>query len=396
MKSQMELALTIGTVIIGAVLLIASLVLSWEMLIPTTDACRIAAGIGYDVGALQSSLFTIPGDVNVHYVPPPICEFASQLRSGSGLICQPLQGGNPNITAISVGYVKTNRYGFSTSGPAYLLVSVTFDWINNLKDNEQEASTIKIKEIATSSPGLQGSGNLLSLNAKDISISKTQTPYGDVISSTTDQDIIERLATAMVASAHNGKNYSDSGENPPILPANWFLTYNSTSKEICEYRIILNSYLYYYNYMADCSKLYPGIMCSHKQNLVNKFGFSESLTSCSSNYFRRGSSIVYYPNTNVLFLISYTTENRVRTYDPWSESNVEKNGTGFLKIRCFNISKLTMDSNISDVDVIMEGSQKIYSDFNSTYRSPNQEIMYKYNATYNPDEKKVTLKLWKA
>ena len=384
MKSQMELALTIGAVIIGAVLLISALVLSWEMLLPTTDSCRIAAGIGYDIGALQSSLFTVPGDINIHYVPPSICEFPYQMGiPGSKLICQPLQGGNPNITSITTTYETTHGYGFSFVGPTYLSVAISFDWINNLNHNKVESNTIRIKEIATSSPGLEGT-EYLSEGEHYITISKTQTPYGDVISPLADseEDAIEDMVTAMIASAHNGLNYSSGYID---IPENWFFTYNSTSTELCEYRIVLNAYLYapgdYADYIGYCKP------SGHtKEQFDKKFGF-DIYGSCVDETY----SIQYSPNSyDDCLLINDNSGTTV--YNPWNQTNVEKYGTGFLKIRCFNVSKITQDENITSVTVDIQKSQEITSNFYSSYRSVNDAIMYRYNATYNNGE--VNLKVW--
>ena len=383
MKSQMELALTIGTVVVGAVLLISALVLSWEIMLPATDSCRIAAGIGYDIMSLQSSLFTVPGTITVFYTPPNICEFKSQMNlPGIGLVCQPLQGGNPNITGISVEYVKIDKtYGLSSYGPAYLLTTISFNWINNNQHNKVESTSIGLKGIATSSPGLVNEYSYLTASQSNINIQKIQTPYGDVMSPMTasSEDAIEKIATSMIASAYNSKKYS-SGEIK--LPATWFLTYNSTSKQMCEYRIIFNSYLYYYiNYYADLPT---------RNDFVDKFGFGYSDT-CDSNYLYINRSISYTPNAPVdCFYKKYSS---TIAYNPWDSSNVEKYGTGFLKIRCFNLAKITKDPKITSISVSLDNSQKINNDFNSTYRDVNYDMLYEYNATY--DSGKVNLELWK-
>ena len=386
MKSQMELALTIGTVVVGAVLLIAALVLSWEMLLPTTDACRIAAGIGYDVGALQSVIFTLPGDVNVHYIPPSICEFYSQMGlSKSGLVCQPLQGGNPNISTITVDYKKIPSYGISFSGPAYLMTSITFSWIDTV-EHKQKSTTIKMKGIATNSPGLQGSGNLIGVpKIAYIPISKVQSPYGDVINepSGTEEDAIVRLVRNMFASVYNGKNYS-AGEF--AMPKNWFLVYNYTYyhlQQLCEYRIIINSYLYNLNgYNAYLS------LCGVPKGKFNqKFGFTSITAICDGK-----NSLVYYPGAPQLCLINKNG----KVCNPWDQSYVKKYGTGFLKVRCFNLYKLNENPNISEIKIDKNNWQSIDNDFvYSFYRNPYSDSVYKFNATYDPDTKTITLKLWK-
>ncbi|MCD6576250.1 MAG: hypothetical protein J7K73_03760 [Nanoarchaeota archaeon] len=75
MKSQVDVALLIGSIIIPSAALLGSLIFAFTLLGPLTDAARLAAVISHDAVTLVDVVYSVPGDIEVHYKPPSSCRF---------------------------------------------------------------------------------------------------------------------------------------------------------------------------------------------------------------------------------------------------------------------------------------------------------------------------------
>ncbi len=368
MRSQMELALTIGTIIIGAVLIIVSLVISWQMIMPLTDALKIAAGIGYDVKSLEEASFSFPGDINIYYSPPSVCEPMSEYTgnpSSTGWICQALLGGNPNITGVSFGYVNSKvdlesfggsfypfEYGISEEAPGYSLTTVSYNYIPEPNKPSMQGY-ISIPGFLTYSPeiSLTGIGGTLieQGNLKDkIVLGKHLTPYGDMISNAYSIDAIESLINnGIFQSCQNKNNYSVFNVD---LPYYWALGFkwdtNSKSILVCEYRFTLNSLEHFY---------YDPVII---KNLNKKVGYD--------NYDFGGFDYLFDDFNVILF-------NGSNVYDPFNQTNVKKYNVGWLEVRCFNLTELErLNSQIVDISVEYQNNKNNWGRY---FDSPNENFV---------------------
>ena len=354
MRSQMELALTIGTVIIGAILIIVSLVISWQMIMPLTDAIRIAVGIGYDVSAIQAATFSVPGDIQVYYPPPSMCESMSEYtgHKTNGWICQSILGGNPNITSIGVDYKigGGDTYGFWSSAPLYSQTDVGFSYIPTSESPSQQLA-IGLPGFATFTPSLSSIGYYLGNN---VTISKFMTPYGDDVTNTYKIDAIEDLINRGVMEAcEDPKNYSVV---EVVIPPNWALGYNMStvggSDSICEYRLVLNSEIPKYEIpfnLWELASVY-GLGIYDFSKIKNVAGYNG----------------ITYGEGNAIFDVPYILlKNGNNVYDPFNQSNVMKYNTGWLKVRCYNLSKLGFNGIY--LDDSSSASPCFDSDFDKIY-----------------------------
>lgn len=96
-KAQIDIALTIGAIVIPAAALIGSLIFAFALLGPLTDAARLAAVIAHDTVTLTDVAYSVPDDIKIYYKPPPMCQFIDTLNPNAG--CNP--------SSINCGFVKT-------------------------------------------------------------------------------------------------------------------------------------------------------------------------------------------------------------------------------------------------------------------------------------------------
>ncbi len=83
-KAQVDIALTIGAIVIPAAALIGSLIFAFALLGPLTDAARLAAVIAHDTVTLADVAYSVPDNIKVYYQPPRMCQFVEPDDSNVG------------------------------------------------------------------------------------------------------------------------------------------------------------------------------------------------------------------------------------------------------------------------------------------------------------------------
>lgn len=80
-KSQVDVALTIGSIIVPIGAIFGALIFAWAMIGPINDAAKLAAVISYDVATLSDVAYSVPDDIRIRYIPPTECNLVD--RTGS-------------------------------------------------------------------------------------------------------------------------------------------------------------------------------------------------------------------------------------------------------------------------------------------------------------------------
>ena len=87
MKSQIDIATAIGSIIIPTAALFGALIFAFQLLGPLTDAARLAAVISHDVITLSDVAYSVPDNIIIYYKPPTMCQFIDVENPNSG--CNP-------------------------------------------------------------------------------------------------------------------------------------------------------------------------------------------------------------------------------------------------------------------------------------------------------------------
>jgi hypothetical protein len=91
-KSQVDVALTIGAIIIPVVALFGSLIFAFVMISQYADAGKLAAVISYDTITLTDIAYSVPDTIKIYYQPPSSCEFINTTIGGKKTILTCLNG----------------------------------------------------------------------------------------------------------------------------------------------------------------------------------------------------------------------------------------------------------------------------------------------------------------
>jgi len=83
-KSQIDISLTIGSIVIPVVVLLGALIFSWAMISATTNAGKMAGVLIYDMGSMVELAYSVPDDIKLNYKPVSMCYFASDKYTGIG------------------------------------------------------------------------------------------------------------------------------------------------------------------------------------------------------------------------------------------------------------------------------------------------------------------------
>lgn len=78
-RAQVDIALTIGSIVVPIVVLLGALIFSWAMISTTTNAGRVAGIIAHDMTNLVDLAYSVPDDITLRYVPVSICKFAKEI-----------------------------------------------------------------------------------------------------------------------------------------------------------------------------------------------------------------------------------------------------------------------------------------------------------------------------
>ena len=81
-KSQVDVALTIGSIIIPVAALFGALVFAFVMINSLADAAKVAAVIAYDTATLADIAYSVPDQIKIYYQPPSVCEFVNTTPGG--------------------------------------------------------------------------------------------------------------------------------------------------------------------------------------------------------------------------------------------------------------------------------------------------------------------------
>ena len=72
-KSQVDVAVTIGSIIIPVAVLFGALIFTWAMISYLSNAGKIASMVAYDVATMADVAYSVPDNIKIMYSPPPSC-----------------------------------------------------------------------------------------------------------------------------------------------------------------------------------------------------------------------------------------------------------------------------------------------------------------------------------
>lgn len=108
-RAQVDVALTVGAIIIPLAALMGSLVFAWAMISPLTDACKLAGVISHDIATLVDISYAVPDNVEIYYQPPSQCEFYNSTSAGGKKGDLTCLNGYMNISGSTIKY-RVNSY----------------------------------------------------------------------------------------------------------------------------------------------------------------------------------------------------------------------------------------------------------------------------------------------
>jgi len=91
MKSQVDVALLIGSIVIPSAALLGALIFAFTLLGPLTDMAKLAAVISHDTITLADIAYSVPEDIEIHYKPPSLCKFADLKNPNAGCTSKPIK-----------------------------------------------------------------------------------------------------------------------------------------------------------------------------------------------------------------------------------------------------------------------------------------------------------------
>ena len=350
MKAQTGLTFFVGDILVGVVALIVALIIAWASLTPLLDACKIGGGIAYDIVSVVQSEFAVPGEVSFFYEPPSGCE-----AKGNIIMCNPSQGWNPNITSLKYAFNYIDGYfGFDNEVPLSAIVNGKVFWEEK---GVQRSSKIQVSGLGTlmySSPYFDVEAN----NGK-IEITKKEYTYGSGFYFSGSDPLVSLSNKILYLSKSCEKSNKKLFTVVKLqMPSNWEIAWNKTY--ICEYSLVLNSWVYSYNRYNELSKS-TSISQDQVKLLNETAGFWYSYIDKVKNtylneYKNRTVFLTYDGSLGYVFLYNnkYYSEappnNDIEPYDPYNQTNVAHYSTGWEKIICLDFSEIGKNAKIKNYE----------------------------------------------
>ena len=350
MKAQTGLTFFVGDILVGVVALIVALIIAWASLTPLLDACKIGGGIAYDIVSVVQSEFAVPGEVSFFYEPPSGCE-----AKGNIIMCNPSQGWNPNITSLKYAFNYIDGYfGFDNEVPLSAIVNGKVFWEEK---GVQYSSKIQVGGLGTlmySSPYFDVEAN----NGK-IEITKKEYTYGSGFYFSGSDPLVSLSNKILYLSKSCEKSNKKLFTVVKLqMPSNWEIAWNKTY--ICEYSLVLNSWVYSYNRYNELSK--SASISQDQIKLLNEtagfwYSYIDKVKNTYLNeYKNRTVFLTYDGSLGYVFLYNnkYYSEappnNDIEPYDPYNQTNVAHYSTGWEKIICLDFSEIGKNAKIKNYE----------------------------------------------
>jgi len=110
-KSQVDVALTIGSIIVPLGAIFGALIFAWAMIGPINDAAKLAAVISYDVATLSDVAYSVPDTITIWYTPPSQCTFAE--TKGTENFARIGEKGNNYLVCLN-GFMNITGFNYKT------------------------------------------------------------------------------------------------------------------------------------------------------------------------------------------------------------------------------------------------------------------------------------------
>lgn len=160
-KSQIDIALTVGSIVIPVVVLLGALMFAWAMISPVTNAGRTAGLVNYDVARMIDIAYSVPDDIKINYKPATMCQFASDLDKNvktDFLVCfdgfMNISDFSVNLEAGDTQYPMPNYTGNVVRGtavnypPSALLVNAKASFAPDVVDAASISSPVDLTYTA--------------------------------------------------------------------------------------------------------------------------------------------------------------------------------------------------------------------------------------------------------
>ncbi len=350
MKAQTGLTFFVGDILVGVVALIVALIIAWASLTPLLDACKIGGGIAYDIVSVVQSEFAVPGEVSFFYKPPSGCE-----AKDSMIMCNPSQGWNPNITSLKYAFNYISGYfGFDNEVPISAKVTGKVFWEEK---GEIHSSDIQVGGLGT----LMYSSSYFDVESDNgqIEITKKEYTYGSGFYFSGKDPLIS-LSNEILYLSKTCKN-SQKKQFAIVkvqLPSNWEIAWNKT--DICEYNLVLNSWVYSYNRYNQLVKEQniPSDELTSELNKTAGFWYSyvDTIQNDYLSEYKNKTIFLVHEDGKIGYLFLYNSKyysnipilDEIEPYDPYNQTNVNKYSTGWKKVLCLNFYEIGKNAGIKD------------------------------------------------
>jgi hypothetical protein len=237
-KSQVDVALTIGSIIIPVAALFGSLIFAFVMISQYTDAAKLTSVIAYDIATLADVAYATPDTIKIFYQPPSSCEFiASTTDKKDRISCL-----NGFLNLSNFYYGVTTQESQIKGGCADVLYSLESSMMARLPDDitatlngKPVPQPIKISYPAyanikdQSMIGL-GSSGLLPITVNDaVIVQKIRTPIYDSLAAISILDEYDPLYSTIFNMLSACKTEINQTSSSPItMPHNYNLNVSGT------------------------------------------------------------------------------------------------------------------------------------------------------------------------
>lgn len=240
-KAQIDVALTIGAIIVPLGAIFGALIFVWAMIGPLGDAGKLASVIAFDTATLADIAYSVPDDVKIHYVPPAQCSIIPDGPSQHKITCM---NGFMNVTNLQ--YKVTTH---DTKFPDWMGIGIIEDLPYSLEaeisvvvpsENLLDPNTGQPRDppLRVSYPGFMNwndksmaeGGNPMKITEKSVEISKKRFSTFDALS-----DINSNKGTPLETLIHAAKEVcvangsSDVNDLEVNLPPFYYLTFPTSS-----------------------------------------------------------------------------------------------------------------------------------------------------------------------
>jgi hypothetical protein len=237
-KSQVDVALTIGSIIVPLAAIFGALIFAWAMIGPLADAAKLAAVISYDVATLADIAYSVPDELTVWYTPPGVCEFINSTVAGpkNNMVCL---GGFMNITSFYYKVdTKETKVGNNAQNFVYKLESA-IGVVLDPKYTTDSAGNAIPQPFIVSYPafgdlkdyGANFAGSTINLEVNDnVKITKKRSGLYDTISAIGDlKDPLQMIVSNAFAACPT-TNLTDM---PVRVPPNYYVYVNDPATMLC-------------------------------------------------------------------------------------------------------------------------------------------------------------------